>query len=584
MDGKINQQELKDIIRRRKGIFLVSFLSIFSIVAGIAIYLPPIYQSEVTILVENQEIPDEYVRSTITSVVNERLETITQQIMSRSKLSDIIREYDLYPTADTNSEKIRLMREDVNLRTIDAKITEKRTVRAITVLVAFILSYQGKDPETVQQVADVLAKLYVDEELKNREKLAGTTTVFFEKELERLRDNLNDYEEKISAFRSAHIEELPGSIGVILQTISRLEQDLERHNTTIRTLRDKKIYLEGQIASIDPLLPVVTTDGKVASNPKERLKSLQIQLIQMRSNLSDKHPDVKALISEIEKLEAQVGYPDASLEKVKRLQYLKNRLSQSRVELGENHPDVVKLSRETEALSREVQQLGSAAKAKKFAEQKPDNPAYLTIRAQIYAAENEIESLLNDRIRIEGKLEEYRKRVEKAPLVEEEYNKLTLDYESAKNKYHEMMNKFQTAKISREMDLGEQGEQFTIVEPAYYPDRPFKPNRLSIILLGLVVGLGAGIGLAALQESMDRSVKSAEDVERIFGTPVIATVSLFESLGHKRARRSKRLMMAFAMVLIVVCGSFIIDRFLIPLDSMWATFEERLVEIGIPLD
>jgi uncharacterized protein involved in exopolysaccharide biosynthesis len=585
MDPTFSKQDLKGILRRRKGIFLKTFLIIFIIVTGIALYLPPIYRSEVTILTENQDIPKEYVQSTVTDYVSERMQIIFQEVMRTDRLMDIIKKNKLYPDLNSTGEKLRQMKKDVLLTPVEVSIVDERTGKPLKATTAFTLSYDASDPQTAQKVADLISGLYIEEDVRRREKVATSTTEFFEKELENLKREISKNEEKISRFKAENIDNLPGSTATILQTIGRYEQEIDRINTTIRTLREKKIYLEGQIASMDPLLPVVTSEGKIASNPNERLKALRVQLIQLQSNLSDKHPDVKALRSEIAELEAQVGgNPDTSLEKVKRLQAVQSQLAKMKGELGENHPDVVKLSREADALSREVQRLGSANRARQLSEQKPDNPAYLTLRAQIYAADSEIAALLDEKNRIEDQLKDNRLKAAAAPMVEEEYNKLTLDYESANKKYQELLNKFMSAKIAQQVDLSEQGERFTISQPANLPDKPYKPNRLAIILIGLILGLGAALGLAALQENLDQSVRSTNDVESIVGTPVIATVSFFESPGHKRARRSKRLLLAFTIVLVVVCGSFIIDRFLVPLDSVWATVGDRLVEMGIPLD
>jgi uncharacterized protein involved in exopolysaccharide biosynthesis len=585
MDETMSKQDLKGIFRRRKGIFLKTFLIIFLVICGIAFYLPPIYRSEATILTENQEIPKEYVQSTVTDYVSERMQIISQQVMRTDRLIDIIKENKLYPDLNSTGEKLRQIKKDVLLTPVEVSLVDERTGRPLKATTAFTLSYDSKDPQTAQKVADLISGLYIEEDVRRREKSATSTTEFFEKELENLKREISKNEEKISRFKTENIDKLPGSIATILQTIGRYEQEIDRINTTIRTLREKKIYLEGQIASVDPLMPVITSEGKIASNPSERLKTLRVQLIQLQSNLSDKHPDIKALKSEIAELEAQVGgNPDTSLEKVKRLQAVQSQLVQMKGELGENHPDVVKLSREADALSREVQRLGSANRARQLSEQKPDNPAYLTLKAQIYAADSEIAALLDERNRIEEQLRENRRKAAAAPMVEEEYNKLTLDYESANNKYQELLSKFMTAKIAQQVDLSEQGERFTISQPANLPDKPFKPNRLAIILVGLILGLGAALGLAALQENLDHSVRSADDVESIIGSPVIATVSLFESPGQRRARRSKRLLLVFSMVLAVVCGSFIIDRFLVPLDSVWTTFEERLIEMGVPLE
>jgi succinoglycan biosynthesis transport protein ExoP len=149
---------------------------------------------------------------------------------------------------------------------------------------------------------------------------------FLEKEMEDLRSSGKMNEEKISRFKAANIDQLPGSTAIFQQTVFRLEQDMDNIVTRIRTLQEKIVYLKSQLANIDPMVPILTESGKVASNPNNRLKYLRLQLIQMQSNLSDKHPDIIRLKSEIKELEAQVGEKDTSMEKVNRLKLSKNSL------------------------------------------------------------------------------------------------------------------------------------------------------------------------------------------------------------------------------------------------------------------
>ena len=143
-------------------------------------------------------------------------------------------------------------------------------------------------------------------------------------------------------------------------------------------------------------------------------------------------------------------------------------------------------------------------------------------------------SLIGEREKLSGKLEDYQKRLEVAPFIDEEYNSLTLDYENAKKKFDEVSNKLHSARISQEMDVSEQGERFRIEQPAYLPDKPSKPNRLLIILLGFVLGAGCGVTLAALGEGLDSSVKASDEVSSVFGVPVLATISFYDSPLQKR--------------------------------------------------
>lgn len=217
-------------------------------------------------------------------------------------------------------------------------------------------------------------------------------------------------------------------------------------------------------------------------------------------------------------------------------------------------------------------------------EEQSDNPGFMNIRAQIIVSKSEVDSLIGERKKLSSKLEDYQKKLEAAPFIDEEYNSLTLDYENAKKKFNEVSSKLHSAMIAQEMDVSEQGARFRIEQSAVLPDRPSKPNRLFIILLGFALGVGSGVTLVALTEGMDTSVKANQHLESIVGVPVLATVSFFDSPLQKRLRRSKHLLVLAASAIVVLVASLMINWFVMPLDDLWAKFEDRLVEIGVPIE
>jgi succinoglycan biosynthesis transport protein ExoP len=581
MSVEIGKLELKGIIRRRKKMFLISSMLIFFVCTVVALVLPPIYKSEVMIVVENQEIPDEYVKSTITTFVSERLQLLTKRILSYQKLLEIIKAHNLYPDFDSEGAMVTKMQEDIELQTIDVSLRDRQTRGSGVATVAFTLTYYHKSPESAKNVADILANLFVQEDLESRRKQASTTTKFLEKELEDLRRVVKLNEEKISRFKAANINQLPGSTTVFSQTVFRLEQDIDNINSRIRTIQEKIVYLKSQIANIDPLIPILTEDGEVASNPSNRLKYLRLQLIQKQSILSERHPDIIRLKSEIQELEAQVGQKDTTAERRNRLAVVERDLAELKAKYGDKHPDVVRMSREADLLNR---QIGAAQQTKAVDEEQSDNPGYMNIRAQIIVAESELEGLRAERIKAKRKLEDYQLRLESAPFIDEEYNSLTLDYQNAKAKFNEVSNKLHSARIAQEMDTSESGERFRIDYPANLPDKPDKPKRLLIILMGLVLGMGCGVLLAALVEGLDASVKAADELESIAGIPVLAAVSFFDSPKQKRERRLKKLLIIASGVVIFIIMSLLINWFVMPMRELWAKAEDRLIEVGFPIE
>jgi len=506
--------------------------------------------------------------------VEERLQVIKQQVMRRAKLLSIIDQFNLYPEMrekHTTEEIIAKMRNDIELTTISARVAGKRSGRSSSATIAFTLSYEGKNPSKVQKVTNVLASFFLEEDLRRREELTSVTSDFLEQESERLKEQIRVLEDKIVTFKKAHVGELPEHSNVNFQAIARLERELDRATMRMDTLAEKNIFLKAQIISVDPLKPVVTEEGKVARNPKERLLSLHLRLLSLQSTLSEKHPDIRKLKDEIRELEAQVGKSDDSVEKVRRLNELEGQLAALKGKLGPKHPDVVKLSKEVQVLSKEVDSLLTEKAKIAVSEEKPDNPAYIHLMTQVNALELEMEALLKER-----------KKIERAPLIEQEYLELTRDYDNAKRKHSEIVSKLLTAKIAQGMEQTQRGERFTITEPAYLPQKPFKPNRIAIALIGLVLAFGAGVGLAAGREAMDRSVKTADELNNITGVPVFSVISLMETDGERRSRRIKRVLLILIAIGAIVGALIVVNQFVMPLDIIWAKVQRRLAGMGLP--
>lgn len=584
MPVELENLDIRGIIRRRKKLFFITFTAIFLVCTVTAFVLPSVYRSEVMISVKDQQIPEEYVQSTITSYISERLENLERKILSYPKLLEIIKAQNLYPELESDGEMVAEMRGNIELKTINVRLLDKRSGGRGQATIAFTLTYANKNPEKAKVVADILADLFVQEDQKVREMQASTTTMFLERELEDLRRHVKLNEEKVSRFKAANIDQLPGSMSIFQQAVFRLGQDVDNIDTRIRTLQEKIVYLKSQIANIDPMVPIVTETGKVASNPNNRLKYLRLQLIRMQANLSDKHPDIIQLKSEIAKLESQVGENDTSIEQVNRLKVVEKKIAEVKSKYGDKHPDLVRLQREASLLKQQIAKQRTGTEAIDEADENSDNPGYMNIKAQIIVAQSEIQALRDERRKTMAKLEEYQKRLEAAPFIDEEYNSLTLDYENAKKKFNEVSNKLHSARIAQEMDISEQGAQFSIDYPAVLPHKPSEPNRLLIILMGFVLGIGCGTLLVALSEGLDSSVKATDELETISGVPVLATLSYFDTPVQKRLRRSRRLMMMGTVLMGILLASLVLNWFVMPIGDLWAKFEERLVEIGVPIE
>jgi uncharacterized protein involved in exopolysaccharide biosynthesis len=548
MEAQLNLKDIQGVIRRRYKMALLMFIAIFIISIVIAMVLPPKYKSSAMILIEEQQIPTEYVKSTITSYAEERLQMITRQIMKYSQLRDIIEKLDLYPEMVDKGDMataVEELKQSVQLETVSFREGKKAST------VAFSLSYEGDKPKTVKKVTEALSQLYIQEEHKAREKLVAVTADFFEQELDALKAQVKVQEDRMTEFKSKHLGALPENSAFNLQNVARLEMEIERNRAQVRALEDRKIYLKGQLANVEPLNPVTTAQGKVASNPKERLKRLRLELIQMQARLSDKHPDIRKVKSEIVKLESQVGYSDAAVEKIKLLSAKRARLAELKGRLSEKHPDVIKMTKEVDNLSRQVDRLVTDKSMVEISEDQPDNPAYINLMTQVAAADFEIKSLRQKEERTTANLSSFRSKLSKAPMIEQEYNTILMDLNNAKQKYQEILNNLTSAQVAQQMEKQQKGEKFTVLEPAYLPTRPFKPNRIAIVLFGFIIAVGATVTVIAIMEAMDHSLKSEDELATISNVPVFSSISLIQTAQE---RQRKRLRYVFCTVGVVgVC-------------------------------
>ena len=583
MDKEINKIQIKNIIRRRKKSFTSIFLFLFLAGLIVALALPPIYKSEALIRIEEKEIQEDLINPSTNDYVERRIGKINQQVLSRPNLEGIIKKFSLYSEGNKTldvSELVKKFREDILMETIVSEMQSKPGGKFLSFTVAFNLSYQGKDPEIAQKVTNTLANLYIEEDIKSTERVLSATTNFFKAELERLKSEIEIQEKKISEYKKKHIRELPTDISYNIHVITRLEQDIDRANVQLRNLHEKKIFLVSQLAQIEPLSPIVLEGERYAINPNQRLKELNIQLIKLQSVYSDKHPDIKRLKNEIEELETQVQSSDDSVLKIKRLRQLENQLASLEGKLGPKHPDVRALKEEIALLSKEVNNLMNETVKLKISEEKPDNPAYINIVTQINAINTEIQSIEEEKKNLIQSIENYQKRIEKGPVVEKELNALTRDYEAAKHKYNEVWNEYTTARVAQKIEGIQSGPRFSLASPAYLPTKAYKPNRLAIILVSMLIAITISFLFAAFQESVDSSIKTEEQIKEITNTPVLASVSYMVTSREKNILQLKRISLTFLIIILIGLCLYFTNKYFINLENLWSIILERIKMIA----
>lgn len=570
-DQILEWKDISGFIRRRRKSFVVIFFMVFIASVVLAFTLPPVYRGETTIIIQDQQIPESYVQSTITAYAEERLATIKQQIFSNERLQEIIREFDLYPDIRNKygmGDAVTEMRNAILLETESASFLNPKTGKSAAATIACKLYYEGEDPKSVQTITNVLSDLFIQEDNRIKENITSITTGFLTAESEALKSQMQIHEKKITEFKQAHFGELPEHNTVNLSTVARLERELDQVEMQIRNFEEKKIGLQGQLATVDPLTPISIDGTKVARNPSEQLKSLRLKLLSAQASLSDKHPDIIKLKNEIENLEKQEDAPYDYQEQVKRLDDLKVKRAALKGRYGPKHPDVIKMDKEIKEFERDIANRPNRSRTLGVAKEAPDNPVYINLTTQIASINSSLRNLMVDKQDIQVELDKYRQRIINAPLVEQEYNDLTRDYSATKAKYNEIIGKLMTANVAKGMEEEQHGQRFEIKDFSFLPKKPYKPNRIAVMLLGFVLASGLGVGFAGIQEFFDQSIKNENELYKAAEIPVLSVISKVVTRQEKLRSLYRRFAWTVAAIVILLIGMKMVDTHVFPVGQL----------------
>lgn len=571
------------ILRRRRGLIGLVFAVLFVIAAVVAVALPPVYRSTATILIKEQEIPQEFVRSTVTSFADERIQVISQQVMTRSTLLDLVDKYGLYGSArqkETSEDILDRMRRDIKLTPISAEVTDRRSGSPVKSTIAFSLSYDSEVAANAQKIANELTTLYLNENVKNRQQKAAETTLFLDEELARVTEHISDSEQKLSAFKARNQGRTP-DLSLSNQVSSeRVNAEVQRIEREITFLEERKSALQGQLADTKPATPVVGNGGTILE-PEDRLKALQLQLTSLTGIYSDDHPDVKRLRREIATLKVETGLQDDATDRENKLLQLQQQISLLRQKYSDDHPDVVQLKRAFATLDKAVRTGADAPEGRAselWRARKPDNPVYLNLKSQIETTSAQIQSLRSERQDMRGKLELLDLRVSQSPEVEREYLELARDLDSSRARFRELRDKQMQAQVAEQLERGRKAERFTLIEPPIFPEKPYRPNRTVILMMGALLALAGGIGAAALRETIDQTVHSARDVIRVMQVPMLAVLPALPSPVLLRRRSRLRWIVATGALVLVGAALAGFHNFVMPIDVAWYGLLRRLTQ------
>ncbi len=564
-------QDYLAIVSRRKTAIVSTALIVFLLGLIIAFVWPPTYKSSATILIKEQEIPTELVRSTVTSFAAQRIQTISQSVMTRPNLMEIIEKYNLYVKErkrKTSEEVLEKMREDIGLNMISADVVDPRTGRPGVATIAFTLSFQGSAPGSTQKVAGELTSLFLAENLKTRKNKAAETYIFLTDETARLEEKIAESGKKLAAFKEEHSDSLPEMSVMNLSMLNRTESELDSIDADLRALKERQFYMQSQLEQINPLTNMRSATGESILDPASRLKALESEYASLSARYSDMHPDIVKAKREIEGLRQQTGQGIDTQQQAKVLTAKRSEFAALNKKYSADHPDVVKLKSEIKSLEKSIAD-NPVQPEKQVLKMQPDNPAYISMQTQLKTVETEIQSSKSRKKRLNEKLLDLEERISRAPQVEKEFYVLAREQENAILRYKDIKARQMEAEIGQQLEKESKGESFVLIDPAQYPEEPIKPNRIAIIFLALIFSVAAGLGIAILKEAMDSSVRGVSGVSKLLTAVPLAVIPfIYNGYDLRRKKRVNRLIAGSVIGSIVLVVLFV-HFFLTPLDVLW---------------
>jgi polysaccharide chain length determinant protein (PEP-CTERM system associated) len=507
---KYTPQDVLAILGSRWWIVVIP--TVLGLTAGLIVFrhLPEKYRSETLIMVVPQRVPDEYVKSTVSAPIEDRLSSISDQILSRSRLERIITDFDLYKkeraAGSVMEDVVREMRTDILV-----KVEGKE---------AFRVSYTNGQAVTAQKATERLASLFIEESLRDRENLAENTNQFLESQLEEARQQLLAHEKKLEAYNQRYSGELPAQLQGNLQAIQNGQMQLQSVEESTNRARERRLLLERQLADTQTL-PVVASPSENASST----------------------PDTAALTT------------------AQQLEAARSRLAMSRMRYTADHPDVKALERTIRDLQAKLQTEGDAPQQQAPKLVSPAEAARIKrvqdLQAEIAVIDHQLTSNQAEAERLKKGIASYQAKVDALPARQSDLVELTRDYSTLQQTYAALLQKHEDAKIAANLTRRQIGETFKVLDPASLPQRPDNNvKRLGAIVGGLGGGLVLGLGLIALLELRDSSFKREQDVVQVLSLPVLALIpAMIPDPKSDTSRRRRTFAMLGALLLVIVSAA-----------------------------
>jgi polysaccharide chain length determinant protein (PEP-CTERM system associated) len=449
-------------------------------------FLPSRYKSQTLVLIEQPTVPTRVVEPVVTMDISQRLASMQQQILSRTRLEPVIRQFGLY-AGDVN----RVPMEDLVARLQKAievtpiqPMAETRTQQ----LPGFYIGVTLESARTAQEVCTTITSMFIEENLRLRQQHSEDTTQFLEQQLTEAKVKLDEQDGKLAAFKSRYLGSLPDEEQANLNLLMGLTSQLDAATQALARAQQDKAFTESMLTQ----QVAAWEASKSGHNPEtleQQLTALQNQLTSLQARYTDDYPDVIKTKTDIE--------------------VLKKKIAENEKEKGQE---------------------GLKKNATATVE-----PLQITqLRAQIHTQEQVIAEKSREQEQIKHQIQIYQDRVQSSPAVEQQYKELTRGYQAALDTYNDLQKKRDQSAMATDLERRQEGEQFRVLDPANLPDKPSFPNRLLFALSGFGGGLAIGLALAFVFEMQDTSLRSERDVESVLRLPVLATIPAMEPLAVLR--------------------------------------------------
>jgi polysaccharide biosynthesis transport protein len=502
-------QQMMGIVRRRRWHFLLPLFAGWLLVWTASWFLPSVYRSGTLILVEQPAVPEKLVASNIDIDIQRQLDSIGQQILSRTRLVRIIDSLDLYREdrkRKNPDDLVEQMRKDIDIELV--RSDDKK-------LSAFNIYYLNRNPEMAQQATKELANLFISENLEQRQERSENTTRFLEDQLAQARTKLSEQEARVREFKDKHIGELPSQTQSNLQILGGLQAQLQAQEDSLNRAKQQNTYLESLLNQYRSLERGKSAEGGpvgLAAIDQE-LDRLKAQLADLSSHYTDKHPDVRKTKEQI-----------ARTEKMR-----------ERVVADMNKPRV------------------SSADAPAPISMDPRSGPVLDLESQLKANRIEITNRQQEIKDLQGQVNQYQARLNRTPVMEQQFADITRDYEQSKANYDSLLAKKNQSEMATNLEKTQQGEHFSMLDPPNLPTKPYKPNRLHLCGLGLIVGLILGGIVAAGSEWMGGKVVSEREIKKLVPFEILAEIPVLQTAAEQANTQRGNVLAGAAAALILLC-------------------------------